>query len=76
MPGGCGCFQSSLQQWQSLAYPSGQGIGCAQFHMAMTKGAREVHSFGEGQRPFEHVYGLGQRPLAQEEMANVRYMPR
>ena len=41
----------------------------------MTNDLREVHSFGERQRPFEHVYGLGQRPLAQEEMANSATHP-
>ena len=39
--------------------------------MAATKYRRKVHSFAERQRPFEHVYGLGQRPLAQEEVANA-----
>ena len=35
----------------------------------------QVHSFAERQRPFEHVYGLGQRPLAQKEMANSATRP-
>ena len=40
--------------------------------MPSTKyGARQVHGFAERQRPLEHAYGLGQCPLAQEEMAKA-----
>jgi len=57
-------FQPSLQQWQGLAHPPGQGVSCTQSRLALAKDTGEVHSFAERQRPFEHMYGLGQRPLA------------
>ena len=71
-PEGDALLERALEEGQRLGHAARQGIRCAQLRGAELDDEREVQGFSQRQAPFEYAYGLGQRALAEGEMADDR----